>query len=349
MKIISLLALISCLSLNSCGYSDTQKKMIQQIAASKNVRYENTFRTTLLKEFSKKDLVHLSSHENPKVALYFFNILVEKYPEECFGVLMKNLDNKKTILVFTSYDTINELTVPDAMMYYTIRKKSLFTQQQKAELFGSILNDFEHKYHLEGYLFLYLHENEKHPDPEYYQPLRKLMQQKRNNTYYGNSVLLNYTSNYNKPEDSLLIKDFLYKNVNENSSAPIHMNAAVEFIKKHPKRSYLPILEEFYHNKVKGKSFHANDSFFKLEDLTIATLHYKTEKAKELMKNIAYHTAYEPNDNSLAINEHLYFLLTKYDTSNYFSEITDVISPKISKIKIDSVTSKHERWDQYIH
>ncbi|MFZ4928851.1 hypothetical protein [Chryseobacterium sp. Mn2064] len=349
MKIRVVIILSLSLLLTSCQYSEKQQKMIQQIATSSNAIYENAFRKNLLVELSKRDIVQLSSHENQKVALYFFRILVEKYPEACFEVLIKNLNNKKTLDVHTSYDTIEELTVPDAMMFYSISKKDIFTKEQKEKLFGIIINNFEQQSHLEGYLFLYLDDHKNTPDPQYYQPLRKLMEKKRDNRLYGNSTLLNYMANYNKPQDSLLIKDFLYQTANGSMNAPTHMNPAVDFIKNHPKPSYFPILEEFYNKQVKGKAFSAYDSFFELEDLTIATLQYKTEKARQLLKNIAFHTTYKPEESGTAINEHLYFLLKKYDSSNYFSEISNAISPKINKVKMDSVVSKHDRWDRYIH
>ncbi|NIF04906.1 hypothetical protein F3J23_05580 [Chryseobacterium sp. Tr-659] len=345
MKIRYSISLLLFLTFTSCDYNQNQKDIIQQITSSGDIKYESVFKNNLLTKFSKKEIIDLSSHENPEVALYFFNILVEKYPEECFKVLMKNLDNQKILNIHTSYDTIDEKTVPDAMMFYTISRKNIFTHQQKEQLFTAILKDFEHKHHLEGYLFSYLYENVNNPDPKFYPEIRKLIERKREDINLGDLALLNYMANYNQPKDSLLIKDFLYRGARQNKSYPIHMNISVEFIKKHPLPSYFPILEEFNNTIIKGKTFRADDSFFELEDLTIATLQYKTEKAKKLINTIAYDTSYEPND--LALNENLYFLLKKYDTTNYFSDITDKIEPQISTTKLNSVKAKHERWDQH--
>lgn len=345
MKITTLLSFILILFLTSCHYSEKQQEIIQKIAKKSEDRFAAGFEKKLLDEFSKRDIIQLSSHENPEVALYFYDILLEKYPEECFDVLMKNLDNKKMLDIWTSYDTLNEMTVPEAMLFQESKIK-IFTKEQNKRLFETILKDIEHKTHLDGYVFVYLLDHQHNPDPQYYPDIKKMIT-KTDNFYLGNFALLNYFASYNKPEDSLIIKNFLKKNIPDNGSLPLHMNVSVEYIKKHPKPSYFPVLTEFYDKRVKVKTLHADDHFFEAEDLTKATLQYKTEGAKKLMKNIAYHTQYGAPDNDLAANEQLYFLLTKYDTSKYFSEITDDLAKKTDKIKLDSVISKHRRWDVY--
>jgi len=344
MKITSILSFVIFLSLASCQYSQQQKDMIQKIASSDKDRFENQFRSDLFKEFSKKDMINLSSHENPKIALYFFNILMEKYPQECFQVLMKNLDNTKTSDIWTSYDTINEMTVPQAMIFYTMYKGNILTEIQKEKLFEAIIMDIDNKRHLYGDLFSYLGEHQNNPNPKYYNILKKEMNRKENILFYANTYLLNYFANYNRPEDSLIIKNYLEKNIDDNG--PIHMNMSVEFINKHPKPSYLPILEEFYSRRIKGKEFTADPGFFELEDLTLATLKYNTESSKNLLKNITYHTQYKP-DEELAANEQLYFFINTYDRSNYFADIKNDLKSKLNKTKMDSVISKHERWDRY--
>lgn len=340
MKITSALSFVILLSLASCQYNQQQKDIIQKIASSDKNRFETQFRSELFKEFSKKDMINLASHENPEVALYFFNILIEKYPQECFQVLMKNLDNTKTSDIWTSYDTINEITVPEAMIFYTVYKKNILTEIQKEKLFDAVIMDIDNKRHLYSKLFSYLGEHQNKPNPKYYNILKKEMSRKENLLLYANTYLLNYFANYNRSEDSLIIKNYLEKNLDDNG--PIHMNMSVEFINKHPKPSYLPILEEFYSRRIKGKEIIADPGFFELEDLTMATLKYNTESSKDLLKNITYHTQYKA-DEELAANEQIYFFINTYDRSNYFGDIKDALKPKLNKTKMDSVISKHER------
>ncbi|MBL1220757.1 hypothetical protein JET18_07915 [Chryseobacterium sp. L7] len=344
MKRNTLLPIILLLFLTSCSYSEKQQAVIEKITKKNEARFDEGFRKNLLDEFSKGDIIRLSSDENPELALYFYRVLLEKYPEECFDVLMKNLDNKKQSVISTSYDTLNEMTVPEAMMFWE-SQKNIFTKDQKKKLFETILADIEHRTHLDGYIFMYLLDHEKNPDPAYYPAIKKMIT-KGANHYMGNFALLNYFTNYNKPEDSLIIKDFLKKNISEDSD--IHMNISVEYIRKHPKPSYLSILQEFYDKRVKGEKIQANNSFFELEDLTKATLQYKTESAKKLMNDIAYKTSFTASKNNIAAKEHIYYLLKKYDTSDYFSEITNDFEKKADKVKLDSLTAWHKRWDRHM-
>ncbi len=344
MKIPAILSFVLLFSLSSCNYSEKQQDIIQKISKKDTSRFDESFRKNLLNEFSKTDIIRLSSHENAEVALYFFQILLEKYPEECFDVLMKNLDNKKTSIISTSYDTLNAMTVPEAMLFWESRK-NIFTKEQKKELFEAILTDIEHKTHLDGYVFMYMLDHEKNPDPKYYSSVRKMITTGADH-YMGDYTLLNYFSNYNKPEDSLIIKDFLKKNIFDKGS--IHMNLTVEYIGKHPKPSYFPILREFYDERIKGNTFRADDIFFEFEDLTKATIWYKTEDAKNLMKDIAYRTKYTSSGNYLASNEQIYFLLKKYDNANYFKEVTDDLGRKTDPVKLDSIEAWHKRWDRHM-
>ncbi|WP_172278615.1 hypothetical protein [Chryseobacterium sp. LAM-KRS1] len=316
--------------------------MIQQITSSSENIFKDQFRNNLLKQFSRTDIINLSSHENPKVAFYFFKILLVKYPQECFKVLMKNLDNKKTLVISTSYDTMNEMTVPEAMMFEE-SKKSIFTKEQKKELFESILTHIETRSYLEGYVFIYLLEHQNHPDPKYYPYVKKLLTRNASDFYFDNMALLDYFANYKKPQDSLIIKDFLKKNIFEKGA--IHMNISVEYIKNHPKPSYFPILEEFYDKRVKGKVYRADDIFFEFEDLTKATIQYKTERAKELIKKITYDTKYKSSGNFLASNEQIYILLKDNDKSNYFAEITNDLKHKVNKVKMDTIINWNNRWN----
>lgn len=345
MKKFTIFFFVFVLSLSSCNYSEKQHSMIHSIAKKSQNTYNPQFRKNILNEFSKKEIVDLSSSNNPEVALYFYEILIEKFPEECFEILIKNLNNKKTLDIFTSYDTINEMTVPNAMMFYAISKNNIFTNDQKEKLFSIVLNDIEKKSHLEGYLLLYLNEQKSNPNPQYYSNIKKIILKRSSNQFYSNSVLLNYFTNYNKPEDSLIIKKILKTNISEEGM--IHMNSTVEYIKDHSKITYFPILDEFYVKKIKGKTFRADDTFFELEDLTKATINYKSEKAKELLKNITFDTKYESNGNSSASNEHIYLLLKDKDRSNYFAEITDNLKRKVDKVKLDTIISWNNRWNHH--
>src|SRR5690606_19836774 len=68
----------------SCGFNEPQKNIIQNIEDHNENIYSPDFHKDVLRYFSNKDIIELSSDSNPYIAIYFFKLLVKKFPEDCY-------------------------------------------------------------------------------------------------------------------------------------------------------------------------------------------------------------------------------------------------------------------------
>ena len=50
---------------------------------------------------------------NNDFKLYLYEILLEENPKLAYRICLNNLDNKKTKIIATSYDTLEEMTIPE--------------------------------------------------------------------------------------------------------------------------------------------------------------------------------------------------------------------------------------------
>ena len=64
--------------------------------------------------------------------------LLEENPKLAYRICLNNLDNKKTKIIATSYDTLEEMTIPEIMIFYA-RKKSAFTKEQMNKIYEEIM------------------------------------------------------------------------------------------------------------------------------------------------------------------------------------------------------------------
>ena len=242
----------------------------------------------------------------------------------------------------TSYDTINEMTVSEAMLFYAILQKKAFSKSQLKEICDQIILDLSNKKHLTAYLAMYLDENKNHPNTKYYSILKKEILDASAKSYFDNYTLINYFSNYNKPEDIPIIKNYIAKSVYKE---PTYFNSGIEFIGSSPKEQYFDILTDYYDKIIKNQKFRADDIFFELELYTKTLTKYKSVKTKELITEIANKSNYYSQGNFLAPKEQIYLLLENEDKSNYFSEIKKKLSSEVSKTKLDSIIKWNEKWN----
>ncbi len=206
---ITIQIFFSLLILTSCSYDKNQDEISEKSGHSDvRISYKK-FNENVINSFSKKLISKLSSNKNPEIALHFFQILVNKYPDEAYPVFLRNIDNKKTSTIATSYDTLEEMTVSQAMLFYATEKQSVFTERQLNEILDKIILDIDHKRHLYGYLATYLDKNKNSPNPKYYSILRKEVIEATPKPYFRNNAIINYFSNYNKPEDVYIIKNYI--------------------------------------------------------------------------------------------------------------------------------------------
>lgn len=326
----------------SCGFDKNQNQILVKIEKSDNSIFEKKFKEKVISNFSKNQIIELSSNKNPEIALYFYQVLVDKYPNATYSVFLKNINNKKMSVISTSYDTLEEMTVSQAMLFYATLKENVFTEKQLNEILDKIILDVDNKSHLYGYLAMYLDKNKNTPNPKYYSIIRKEVLNSNQKPYFHNHALINYFSNYNKPEDIIIIKDFIKKSIYDE---PTYFNSGIEFIANSPNEQYFDILKNYFDKKIKYEKFRADDVFFELELFTKALTKYKTNESKELITEIANKSNYYSQGNFIASREQIYLLLENEDKSNYFSEIKQKLSNEVSETKLDSIRKWNERWN----
>lgn len=62
---------------------------------------------------------------NNDFKLYLYEILLEENPKLAYRICLNNLDNKKTKIIATSYDTLEEMTIPEIMIFYAKKNQRL--------------------------------------------------------------------------------------------------------------------------------------------------------------------------------------------------------------------------------
>lgn len=339
----TLLIPIFCLFLlTSCKYNTEQKTLLNKIENSKIEIFEENFKNVVIQNFTEGDLAELSSHQNTEISLYFYEILVKKHPIQAYNVFLKNINNVKKVVISTSYDTLQEMTVSEAMLYYATLKNNIFSQKQLDIILDKIILDLDNKKHLSGNLALYLEKNKANPNPKYHSILKAEIQKISPDNYFNNITFITYFSNYNKPEDINLISKYLESSIYKE---PTYFNSAIEFINYSPKPEYFKVLKNYYNKKINGKKFRADDIFFELELFTKAVSKYKNEEGKVLLDKLIKKTAYFSEGRFLASNEQIYLILENEDKSNFFSDERRILSKQINKAVIDTIQNFNRRWN----
>lgn len=319
-----------------------QKEVLSKVENSKSEIFEEKFKKVIIQTFTKDNLVELSSNKNPEVALYFYQILLKKYPEEAFNVFLKNIDNLKKTVISTSYDTLQEMTISEAMLYYATLKNSIFSQKQLDEILDRIILDLDNKKHLSGHLALYLEKNRNNPNPKYYSKLKTEIQRNSTENYFNNLSFITYFSKYNRPEDIIIISNYLENSIYKE---PTYFNSAIEFIYNSPKPEYFRVLEKYYDKKIKGKKFRADDIFFELELFTKAVSRFKNENAKNLLDKLINNTSYFSEGRFFAPNEQIYLVLQNEDKANFFYYEKKQLSKQVNNVVIDTIQNYNQRWN----
>lgn len=61
-------------------------------------------------------------NRNNDFKLYVYEILLDVNPKLAYRICLSNLDNKKTEIIATSYDTLVEMTIPEIMIFSAKKK-----------------------------------------------------------------------------------------------------------------------------------------------------------------------------------------------------------------------------------
>lgn len=279
---------------------------------------------------------------NSDFKLYVYNWVLDRNPNLAFKICLNNLDNKKTEVIATSYDTLNEMTIPEIMIFYA-QHKFAFTKEQMNKIYDEIIRNIDTRRPLYGLLTIYFIDNEKNPNPEYYPFVKKEILNAINNPKEQNFVPLNYFSNYNKVEDREIIKKYVGKAVfNENPN----YNFTMDYIIENPRDEFFPILKNYYNKKISGRKFRSDDVYFELEQITNAFLKYPNPESKNILNQIVFNTKYYSSGDFISNNEQIFILLKENDKSNYFNEITKKLESKIDKTNLQKIIDWNNRWNK---
>lgn len=298
----------------SCGFNEPQKNIIQNIEHHNGNIYSSDFQKDVLRYFSNKDIIELSSDSNPYIAIYFFKLLVKKFPEDCYEVFVKNFNNKNTLEISTSYDTVETMTVSQAMLFYCIFDNNIFSESQQLEIFDRIVKNLNRNRDLELYYIYFLDKYSNSPNPRYYSIIKNDLQY-QTKKYFFIPGLIKYFSNYNKEEDEILIKNYI---TNYLYKSPLYPNPALEFIEEKPKPEFFSLLCNLYYNKIKEDTIYIYSNYFDLEYFIKALIKYENTKAKEILNEIIQSKNLNIQGDVNFQNEEIYKLLVKDNKKGFF-------------------------------
>lgn len=270
---------------------------------------------------------------NSEVLIQYYQYLLKISPGEAYKLCLNNLENKNTQVVATSYDNLIEMTIPEVMLFFA-RNENTFTQEQMKYVFEWILKNLDKNQNLAGELSIFLHANEKNPDLAYYPYIKKQIVRMSKTPNYNNIFYLNYFINYNKDADSSLTRKYIAKAIFEEKNG---YNFTLETIVEHPKKEYFPIIQKYYNKKLIGKTFRSDTSYFEPEQVVTALIKYPNEDSKKMLTELTSSSKYETYDDRNSFNEHIYLLLIRFDSANYFSDIKEKLSKKIDKKQIQEI------------
>ena len=308
-----LIFLISA-TLVSCSYNEKQKNIIDSVAKNKSEIYSDTFENKLSREFSKDELVKLTSNKNPQTRIYFYDYLIKKQPNDCFKICINHIRDSSRVLNITSYDTQEDLSVAE-LMIVNARKNNIFSIQENRRLDSIIITNIKEYKHLEGQFYYYLSKNQKFPKVEFYEIVRDLVIEKNQNNYYTQISLLNYFSNFKYKGDDRLIRDYLLNSIKKDTT--IYINSTLEFIANNPNPDYFEVLTSFYAANIQNKLTRCDECFFELKSFCMALSKFKNQKTKSIFDRLIGSENYSSSCNFLAKNEQFYRLLTSSDTTFY--------------------------------
>lgn len=300
----------------SCGFNEPQKNIIQNIEDHNENIYSPDFHKDVLRYFSNKDIIELSSDSNPYIAIYFFKLLVKNFPEDCYEVFVKNFNNKNTLEVSTSYDTVETMTVSQAMLFYCIFDNNIFNENQQLEIFDRIVKNLNKNRDLELYYIYFLDKYSDSPNPRYYLIIKNDLEY-QTKKYFFMPSLIKYFSNYNKEEDEVLIKNYI---TNYLYKSPLYPNPALKFIEEKPKPEFFNLLYNLYYNKIKKDTIHIYSNYFDLEYFIKALVKYEDTKAKEILKEVIQSKNLNIQGDVNYQNEEIYKILVEDNKNGFFND-----------------------------
>ncbi len=308
-------------TLFSCSYNDRQKIIIDHVAKNKPEIYSNSFENKLSIEFSKTEIVNLTDNKNPQTRIYFYDYLIKKHPSYCFEICINHLKDSSSVVTSTSYDTQENISVSE-LMIANARKNKIFSLQENQALDSIIVTNIKKYKHLEGQFYCYLNKNLKSPKVEFYEIIRDLVIEKKQNNYFSQISLINYFSNYKNKADDKIIKEYLLNSIKKDKT--IYFNSTLEFIANNPNTIYFDILTNFYAENIHNKLTRCDECFFELKLFCEAISKFKNDETLSILNGLIASEKYSSSCKYLAKNEQFYKLLTNSDTGFYKQLIKDL-------------------------
>lgn len=306
--------------LSSCSYNERQKAIIEKVSRRESGIYSKSAKDSISIIFDKEELVELTDHPNPYVRIFFYNHLVEHYPDACFDICLNHMSDSATVHVQTSYDTSSDMTIAEEMIRLA-RNKKIFSSRKKYAMDSTIVVNVEKYPYLEDDFYLYLYKNASNPDLKFYKQVRKMISEGHGEVF-GRFALLGYFRGYKIEQDAKLIRTYLEDTV--ESEDGVGYNFGIEFIENHPDADYYEILTNFYDKRIKNRVTRCDECYFELEFFCKALSQYKREETKLILNQILKSRNYKSLCHHGAINEHMYQLLTKCDKEYYDQIIKDL-------------------------
>lgn len=278
--------------------------------------------------------------QNTNLLLEYYQYLLKENPDEAYKVCIDNFTNNNSSMILTSYDKLDEMYIPDIMIFYA-QKESAFSMEQMNNIYDLIAKNLDKYRNLKGVLSVNLYDNTKNPALKYYPFMKKEILKMTENPTESNSIYFDYFSNYRKSEDSILLKNYIAKAIYQHKNS---YNFTIDNIIENPKKEYFPILKEYYQKEILEKTFRSDQTYFELEQFTLVLIKYPNMESKKMLNEIAFNTNYSFKMSFDSSKEQIYLLLKNNDKLNYFSEVKEKLEKKLDNNNLQKIIKWNRRW-----
>lgn len=298
----------------SCKYyNEKQLELINKIAKENSVGIPRELNKDIGINFTQKEIVNLTNHDNPYVRASFFKFLSEQYPQYCYNVILQHLNDTKSVQVHTSYDTIEGMTIAEYMIWKT-QNSEFITNEQRGRLNDLIVFNYRNYPHLneQAYLILRL----GLPKFKYYQFVKDLVIEKLPEFKYDKILLISYLAKFKKAEDIGIIKRAL-QIVSQKWFDQVERYDLYELIRRYPDNEYYSILVRIYEVTIKNKKLRCDECYCDIEQYCKALVMYPSPKTILMLTELINSNNFENLCNHLANKEQIYYLLKKSNNVVY--------------------------------
>jgi hypothetical protein len=343
MKVIGATLISIALILTSCAYNGKQKELIAKIEKERTVYVSADLSKELKTNFSQNQTLDLTEHPNPHVRCSFFSLVLDHYPGSIYQTIIDHIADTALVMVHTSYDTIHPMTVAEYMLWKT-QKSPHIGEQQRENLNDLILFNYNKYTHLNGDALLILRLS-KQIRPKYYNIIRNLVLEKAKNFNLQESYLLYYLARFKKPEDIKIISSVLNTIFKKETDLNITGYNIFDLIRKYPSDEYLPILLNFYSEKIKNRRSRCDECYCEVEQFIRALVAFPSPVTEQVLYDLSDNANFGNLCYSLAIAEHIFFWVRKTNNS-YYLPILKSLEKKINRGVYIKISKANENFKE---